>query len=1461
MTLFNRAVLKKVLLKDQHNDTLLYAPSMVATLRKLSLSQKKLSLSRLKFENAVVRIAVDTSEVVNLSFIVDALRKPPDSTRTETWTVSFKAIDFSGSRFLFQQQDNSPVKSYGINFSDLELGNMDLNIHGFMVAMDTIRFNVDHLSFLDRSGFYLDHLEALVFISGEFFLWRNVSFRTRESQVTADRLDFRFNSWQDFGEGDFFTKVGLQYNFKPSRVYTGDLSYFSDVFKGFNTSVRMSGDLHGSISSFKGDDVILEYGRNTRFSGSFDLIGLPDFQETYMYFDIGNLTTSVADIESIQIPGKPGNTIDLGENLAELGNITCHGNYAGYYNDFVTYGAFMTDLGKITSDLSIRPDAEENVHFKGEISTKGFDLGRLRNLEHLAGKLSMKGNVEGISYHGGELSARMDGSISLIELNGYPYQNIILEGDLSDRKFDGSFSIADPNLKMEFFGKIDLTDSLPVFDFTANVDKAMLYPLNITTSDPSYNVSCYLRANFTGANLNDFDGEIKLVNSLFRKQDKQIQIYDFNLFAHHRPDTNRMILRSDLLDAEITGYYEFEDLGVATGQILVHHLPSFRNIVKTGDQSVTSRNNFRYSVNFKNTFPITDFFYPDVEIARNSTISGNYYPAGNELSLVADFPGLRWKNSEFEGLELNLESSDSMAQVETNCRLAVQGERIHLENLSLDAWAMRDKFGYSVNWDNKNPYQVTLGTISGQAAFQFRENNTIPLIDLQFDPGEVVIRDTSWYLAPAHILVDSSRIRFEKFAINHGKQALQINGTISENPADKLDLLFSNLDLAQLNQAFKGMELSGIANGFSTISGVYDNLVFLSDLRIDSLGINHEILGNTLIQTRWIDPEQKIQVDVQAMRGQLVTLELKGGYFPDSRKIDFDIALNKLKIKIFQPYLSTLVSGLDGIASGDLKLTGTLDKPVMNGEVGIQKTSFLVDYLQTEYSLSDRARIRDNTVYLSNVEVYDDKGSRAILNGTIQTGYLNTLVFDLNLVADNFNFLNTREVDNPLFYGEAIGSGQVGVTGTPGNIRLFISARTNRGTHMFIPLNQESDITENNFITFVRPDMAAPEEEPQQKKSPEEWTLVLDLRLEVTEDATTEIIFDPKVGDIMQVQGHGNIQFSIDPQNGFRMFGDYIIEDGDYLFTLQGVINKRLKIQRGGSIEWNGDPTSAMISVRAIYYNIKTSPAVLVPDPPDYLKARMLVEPQMILEGNLMNPTISYDIVLPNAEEETRNVVRNAIATEEELTKQFLSLLVMNSFSSVAISTGGSARGTGAGMAGVTASELLSNQLSNWLSQISDDFDIGVNYRPGDEISSDQVEVALSTQIFDERVSIHTDVGYTPGGNTASAKEDATNVMGDFDVEVKLTDNGKLRLKAFNRYNQDRLYATAPYTQGVGLMYREDFNSFRELGKRYSDAITGKNRKKKKAERNARKENAEGTENDETSNDSGVPDDQLPEPE
>ena len=179
-----------------------------------------------------------------------------------------------------------------------------------------------------------------------------------------------------------------------------------------------------------------------------------------------------------------------------------------------------------------------------------------------------------------------------------------------------------------------------------------------------------------------------------------------------------------------------------------------------------------------------------------------------------------------------------------------------------------------------------------------------------------------------------------------------------------------------------------------------------------------------------------------------------------------------------------------------------------------------------------------------------------------------------------------------------------------------------------------------------------------------DWKWNLDV--DVTEDAVVQLIFDPKVGDIIETSGSGNLRILQDQSEGLRMFGDVELLKGDYLFTLQNVINKRFEIEPGGKILFNGSPNNATIDLAA-NYGTRVAPYNLYQgDPSDKyaepLKKRIPVECQLNLLGDLRSPTIVPGIEMPTADPETRAILANATSTEEEMMKQFLSLLVINDF-------------------------------------------------------------------------------------------------------------------------------------------------------------------------------------------------------
>ncbi|MCK4751507.1 MAG: translocation/assembly module TamB domain-containing protein, partial [Bacteroidales bacterium] len=515
-----------------------------------------------------------------------------------------------------------------------------------------------------------------------------------------------------------------------------------------------------------------------------------------------------------------------------------------------------------------------------------------------------------------------------------------------------------------------------------------------------------------------------------------------------------------------------------------------------------------------------------------------------------------------------------------------------------------------------------------------------------------------------------------------------------------------------------------------------------------------------------------------------------------------------------------------GTATVNLTLDGTLEEPELNGSIGFNRGAATFNFLNTRYVFNDNIRIYHNNLYLEDFMVEDEFGNGARINGSVSNSHLRDFYINLNIDASNLQCMNTRSRDNEVFYGTIFASGNVAINGTPDKIKLNINASTERNTALFLPLYNASEVVTSDFLTFVSEEEVILAQASGQVKKIE--GVQLDLEVKVTNDAVVQLIFDPKVGDIIETSGNGNLRIMLDQSSGFRMFGDVVLEAGDYLFTLQNVINKRFKIEPGGKISFNGSPTNAAMDLEAIY-TTRAAPYNLYPDHDDTkesLKKRIPVECHLILQGELGAPTISTGISMPTADAGTRSLLENSTSTDEELMKQFLSLLVINNFYSVS-GFGTEEMGAPSSIAGVTASELLSNQLSNWLSQISDDFDIGVNYRPGDQITSDEVEVALSTQLLDDRIIISGNVDV--GGKEMNPSTDAANnpyIVGDFDVEFRVTDN--VSIIAFNRARDELLFETAPYKQGVGISYREEFDDLRQLMARYKEGLTNRKKKKKK---------------------------------
>jgi hypothetical protein len=216
-----------------------------------------------------------------------------------------------------------------------------------------------------------------------------------------------------------------------------------------------------------------------------------------------------------------------------------------------------------------------------------------------------------------------------------------------------------------------------------------------------------------------------------------------------------------------------------------------------------------------------------------------------------------------------------------------------------------------------------------------------------------------------------------------------------------------------------------------------------------------------------------------------------------------------------------------------------------------------IDYLQTRYSFNDSIRFDKTGIKFNNIQSFDDRGNSAYVNGEVFHKYFKDFAVDLTIRATDCMVLNTRPKDSDMFYGTAFATGVTTIKSNGVSLSFDISAKTSKNTRFFIPLNTGLSVSDKTFITFVDikgdtlitglPDKKLP---ASQVKS----GFNLNFDLEVTPDAEVSLIFDSKTGDVMKGTGTGNLNISINPKGEFRMYGDYTVEDGDYLFTLGNII-------------------------------------------------------------------------------------------------------------------------------------------------------------------------------------------------------------------------------------------------------------------------------------------------------------------
>lgn len=1423
---FNEVNLDNIYVEDLKQDTLFYAKKIQVDIEQFSLKQKLIKLEKATLTDAYFNLKkYKTDSVTSMQFIIDHFKS--DSKTESKWIFAMDEVGLENVRFNYNDLHTKKIP-YGVDYSHIGLSNVNGLIEGINLINKGVDCKIKQLSFKEQSGFVVNKFYAEANISPSGIIAQNLKITTPNSKIDGN-VTFLTDDYASLK--NFIEEVEIQSYFTSTKVSFNDIAYFAPALEGFDKWIDFKGEIKGRIDNLKARKFSFVTDDGSKFKGKVDISGIPNVDDMFMYIDVKEFITTKEKIESVpSYPFNKGRKIQLPNNLQHLGAIRFKGNFTGFFHDFVAYGKFKTALGDVSTDIALKV-TEGNSSYKGSVETQQFNLGKLVGTQKDVGKISMNVSVDGKGFSKEDLELDIKGQITQVTIKNYDYNNIDVEGKFENKVFEGLLAVEDENISFDFDGKINLANKIPEYHFISNIKEAKLAKLNLVDSKNKLKTrfSTAIEVDLVGDHIDNLVGDIIISNPNYTDKIDSLNIDKIAIKSVLNNGVKTISVKSDLLDAGISGKFKFKEIVNYIDNFFVRYIPSQLDAKhKVSNLS----HDLAFNIELHNSAMLSKILFREVSMSDHTYIEGKYDSKLHVLTINGDAPFINAYGTNIDFVNFNAKAKENVLDIVVDAERIAPSDSLYIDNFNIAGVLEKDTAITEISWNNdgeiENHGNFILSTI-----FNGYKNVTGSFID-----SYLAVNDTLWNVKPGGYLeIDTNLIEVKGLSIASVNQSILIDGKLNQNSENQIDVLLQNFNLVTFAPLIpeNTVNVAGVVDGVASISKKNDELIFTSDLKFDKLRLNESLIGKGTLEALWNNNSQSLKVKGEFYRDHIPSIIFSGNYYPNKEEesLDLNFKLHRVELNMFASYIEGHIDNLKGTADADITIQGNFKKPRLSGNVTLQNTAFKVNYLNTSYRTNlCSINVTPDMISFDNVVFKDEKNNIAKANGTVYHKWFKDLSIDVGLDAKNFMALNTTELDNSRYYGKAFVTGFISVGSYEKQMTIDAKVETDPNTVINIPLTDNQEIEENSFIEFVdfndttSLNLAI-------KEDLDLSNLEMNFDIEITPDAQVRLIFDEQIGDVMQSVGTGNINMSISNDGDLNMFGNYVVIDGDYLFTLQNVINKRFDLEEGGTITWNGSPYDAEINLTAVYrLRARLYDLLVAIDTSDVYKKRIPIDLKLRMKNAMMNPTISFDIVLPTADEDTKNKVKSVLYVSgkdeniQELNKQVFSLLVLNSF--VAPQGAESSYGH-ASVGATTSSELLSNQLSNMLSKISNDFDVGINYHPGDELSSQELELALSTQLFNDRLILDGNFGVADRAGVSSEAQNTNNLIGDISLEYKITKDGKLRAKAFNNSNQYSFQnVNSPYTQGLGLSYKEEYDTGKEFWQKLFDRFRSKSKKHNK---------------------------------
>ena len=1380
---FNRIIIDDVMMYDQQGDSLIYASRLSAKIDYMAATQGKISVSSAQIFGLRANLYRQTAKSpANFQFVLDSLASK-DTTQHKPLDLHIGSLIIRRGAIAYNQRDVAPRS--GI-FSPQHIRVSELSSHILLnhVTDNSIDLLLKKLSFKDESGFKLQSLHFKLQADRQKATLKEFRLLMPRSELVLDDLKatYRF-------EGKRFIPESLHFEggIQQSKITFADVASLVPALRHFDDAVFVSSRFSGTAKSISVPSLNLRTG-----SGSINLQARGSYSHASSHpawnADIANLNLSPAGVEFLA--ENLGSKVKIPKEIQRLGTIHLTGKAKGYEKVLSAKGNIETDAGNISLQAVKNDD-----RIKASVDTRGVNLGRIVDNRKLGTVVAR------IDAHGTMKHIFAKGNIARFDYGNYDFHNIEIDGDYDMKALRGTASIADPNVNLSVKGDYHLGSRLYALDAAINHLRPTV--LGMKMHDPSYSLD------------------------------------NISISANNKGKEGHLDVEAPFVSLYARGQYDLTTIYGSIMRLVADKLPTIPGISK---HAAKGYNDFTLQANITSAEVLQRMFGLPLSLTLPVHINGNISDAEKNVNLYINAPNFSWDGSAFHDANIELNTIGDSLRMEARISQGLPYEKAPVYRLR--AAAADNNLSTLLYYANQSSKLPITGKIDARTQF-FTSDNGATGVHVTVNPSEIMLGEKKWLLNPADIIYRKNELTVDMLNFSHDDQHIIINGKATPQASDSIVADLKDVDVAYILNLvnFHSVDFAGKASGKAVVKSIFQTPEAYANLDVKDFVFENGPLGTLHAKAAYDNQEGQINIDATAEDGPEHLTVINGYVSPKRNYIDLGIEAHNTSLKFMENFCGSFLNNVEAWCKGKLNVVGDLKNINLVGDV-VAHGRMHMKQLGTDYTFNHlRAHAIPDDIQFEGDSIYDShyngKHSHfALIRGGIHHKHLTRLSYDLDIDANNFLGFDTHEFGDDTFYGTVFATGTVGIHGKSGETIIDIDATPEPHSIFVYNVASPDAISAGSFIHWndATPYIYRPysPDSDKDKKKDSSSNFSSDMRINflvnTNPNLTLKLMMDDQTGDYITLNGNGVIRANYYNKGGLDMFGNYVVDHGQYKLTIQNIIKKDFDFQPGGTIAFGGDPYNAPLNLQA-KYTVNGVPLSDLNIGRSFSSNNIRVDCLMDITGTPGAPKVDFSMDLPTVNSDAKQMIYSVINSQEEMNQQVLYLLGIGRFYTQTKNNQTSEDASQQSQTSLAMQSLLSGTISQQINNVlssfvnSSNWNFGANISTGNEgFNNAEYEGILSGRLLNNRLLFNGQFGYRDNANATQS------FIGDFDLRYLIFPNGNLSIHVYNQTNDRYFTRNSLNTQGVGLIMKKDFFNLRDLL-----GIKKKSKDKEKEDKNKKK--------------------------